>query len=560
MDTLIDLLNEARTKFPGPVAFEGDVEGRGRIALTRARLSERALALAQALVAAGVKPGDMVALLAPNQPEWSVGYFGVLLAGGVLVPLDVNLKDGELANILAEAKPVCVVADAQEEERAKTLAKGIASACEVLRLDEEREADPAASPDALPGAKRGPNDLALISFSSGTTGTPKGVMLSHGNIVSNVRAALGSGGFVVDENDVFLSILPLHHMMESTGGFLIPLIGGARVHYLSSLNPRVIADAMQNEGITICLMVPALARLIHKRIMATVESLSGVKKIVFQALFGVSRMCLSMGWRVGRFLFPQVKKNLGKDLRYFVSGGSALDSEISRDLLILGIEVIQGYGLTETSPVTHVNRPGAQNRIGTVGSPIPGVEVRFKPVEGADEGEGEILIRGPNVMQGYFHNLQMTEEVLREGWFHTGDIGRQDTEGYLTICGRSKNVIVSESGKNVYPEEVEEHLMKSAWFQDVCVIGRKASRRGEEVFAVVVLNPEADLPQKDEERAALADSELRRLGAQLADYKRVAGFLLWPDDELPKTTTRKHKRDDIKKILKMRLAFSPDDF
>ncbi len=558
MNTLIDLLKETTAKFPDSVALEGDVEGRGRVTLTRRQLCGKAAALARELIDAGVKPGDFVALLAPNQPEWGVGYYGTLLAGGVLVPMDVNLKEGEIANILEKARPVCLVTDASEQERANVLVNGLASTCVVLRFDVEREVDPVASLDALPGAERSPEDLALVSFSSGTTGTPKGVMLSHGNITSNVRAALEP--FLVGQDDVFLSILPLHHMFESTGGFLIPLAAGARVHYLSSLNPRLLVEAMQNEGITICLMVPALARLIHKRIMSNVESLSGAKKFVFKMLFGISGFCLSMGLRVGGLLFSQVKKNLGPNLRYFASGGAALDPKIARDLLIFGIEVLQGYGLTETSPVAHATPPGAPNRIGTVGPPIPGVEARIEPVEGADEGEGEILIRGPNVMQGYFENPELTAEVLRDGWFHTGDIGRLDADGYLTICGRSKNVIVSEAGKNIYPEEVEEQLLESEWFQDVCVIGRKTSRGGEEVFAVVVLDPEADLPQEDEKRAALADSELKRFSAHLADYKRVAGFFLWPEAELPRTTTRKHKREDIKVILRAHPEFSADDF
>lgn len=558
MNTLIDLLNESIEKFPDSVALEGDVEGRGRLTLTRKELCGKAAALARDLMDAGVKPGDFVSLLAPNQPEWGVGYFGVLLAGGVLVPLDVNLKEGELANILENARPVCLVTDASEQERANSLANGLESNCAVLRFDEGREIDPDVSLDALPGAERGPDELALVSFSSGTTGTPKGVMLSHGNITSNVRAVLEP--IIAKEDDVFLSILPLHHMFESTGGFLIPLGAGARVHYLSSINPRLLVEAMQKEGITICLMVPALARLIHKRIMSNVESLSGAKKLVFKTLFGISGACLSMGFRVGHILFAQVKKNLGPNLRYFASGGAALDPKIARDLLTLGIEVLQGYGLTETSPVTHLTPPGAPNRIGTVGPPIPGVEARTVPVEGADEGEGEVLIRGPNVMQGYFENPELTAEVLRDGWFHTGDIGRLDSDGYLTICGRSKNVIVSEAGKNIYPEEVEEQLLESEWFQDVCVIGRKTPRGGEEVFAVVVLDPETELPQEDEKRAALADSELKRLSAQLADYKRVAGFFLWPEDELPRTTTRKHKREDIKAILRDRPEFSMDDF
>lgn len=557
MDTLIGLLSEAAAKFPDSTALEGEVEGRGRVSLTRRGLLGRASALARALMEAGAKPGDMVALLAPNQPEWAVGYFGVLLAGGVFVPLDVNLKDGELANVLSRARPVCLLTDSGGEERARALAKGASAPCGVLRFDGEREAGPA--PAELPGAGRGADDLALISFSSGTTGAPKGVMLTHGNIASNVRAVLGT--FEAGEGDVFLSILPLHHMFESTGGLLIPLMSGAGVRYLASLNPRLIADAMRGEGVTICLMVPALARLIHKRVFSGVESLAGAKRVAFRLLFALSGLCLSMGWRVGGRLFPQVRKSLGENLRYFVSGGAALDAGVARDLLALGIEVIQGYGLTETSPITHANPPGARNRIGTVGPPIPGVEARVEPVEGADAGEGEVLIRGPNVMRGYFENPELTAEVLREGWFRTGDVGRVDAAGYLTICGRSKNVIVSESGRNVYPEEVEEHLLGSAWFREACVLGRRTPRGGEEVFAVLALDPEAaGLPEGREERTALADAELRRLGAQLADYKRPAGFFLWLDEEMPKTTTRKHKREDIKAALRALPEFSPEDF
>ncbi|MEE9276079.1 MAG: AMP-binding protein, partial [bacterium] len=410
----------------------------------------------------------------------------------------------------------------------------------------------------LPGEERGPDDLAVISFSSGTTGTPKGVMLTHGNIASNAQAALDA--FVCGPEDVFLSILPLHHMFESTGGFLIPLISGARIFYLASLNPRVLVESMQREGVTICLMVPALARLIHKRILGAALSLGGLRGAMFRVLFPLSKAALGAGIRLGGILFPQVRRRLSPDLRYFATGGAALDPEVARDLLALGVEVIQGYGLTETSPITHANRPGAGNRIGTVGPPLPGVEVRLAPVEGGAEGEGEIRIRGPNVMRGYFQNPELTAEVLQEGWFRTGDIGRLGPGGYLTICGRVKNVIVSEAGKNIYPEEVEEELAGSALFADVCVVGKKSPRGGEDVFAVIVPDPEAGLPEGEGEAREAVRAELNRLCAGLADYKRVADFHLWPGETLPRTTTLKHKREEIKEALRRTPGFAPGDF
>ncbi len=557
MENLVELLEQATSKYPGSVALEGDVEGLGLFSLTRTDILGRAAGLAERLLEAGVKPGDPVALLSPNRPEWAVGYFAVQLAGGVLVPLDINLKPGELTNILRRSGAAALMTDATLHEAALSLWEEGAAPLPLLRVDEPLAAE-ALPISRWPGAKRRKDDLALISFSSGTTGMPKGVMLTQGNITSNAQASLSLCN--CGPEDVFLSILPLHHMFESTAGLLAPFISGAKVHYLSSLNPRVLGAAMHREGITICLMVPALARLMHRRIMSTALSPGGLRGVLFRLLFGISKGALFFGYRLGRFLFPQVKRRLSPRLRYFISGGAALDPAIGRDLLALGIEVVQGYGLTETSPVTHANRPGKGNRIGTVGPPLPGVEMRLEPVEGAAKGEGKILIRGPNVMKGYFGDPELTAEVLQDGWFHTGDIGRVDADGYLTICGRSKNVIVAESGKNIYPEEVEEELAKSDLFKAACVIGKKIPQGGEEVFAVVALNPDAELPPDEAARKEAARAEINRVCGNLADYKRVSDFVIWPGEEFPRTTTLKYKKEEIKAALRQMSGFGPGDF
>jgi long-chain acyl-CoA synthetase len=557
METLIQLIDDAAREFPDSVALEGDVEGEGHVSLTRTALLRRAAALASRLIAAGVGPDNPVALLAPNRPEWAIAYFAVLLAGGVLIPLDVNLKTGELSNILGRSGAVVLLTDGIKLEDARDLAMALSGPIQLFRIDEPVEAEihPLTN---WPGAGRGADDLAVISFSSGTTGTPKGVMLTHGNIASNARAT--AAPFPCGEQDVFLSILPLHHMFESTAGLLVPLIKGARVYYLASLNPRVMNEAMAREGITICLMVPALARLMLRRIMAAATEAGGFKTFAFKALFTLSRAALVVGLRLGGTLFPQVRERVAPGLRYFASGGAALDPAIARDLLALGIEIIQGYGLTETSPVTHANRPGKGNRIGTVGPPIEGVEVKITPIESAAVGEGEILIRGPNVMKGYFGNPELTEEVLRDGWLHTGDVGRVGRGGYLTICGRSKNVIVTESGKNIYPEEVEAELARSPMFSAACVIGKKSPRGGEDVFAVVVLDPDTAISGSETEREEAVRSELTRLSSALANYKRVSEFIVWPGEEMPRTTTLKFKREDIKDALREMPQYGPGDF
>ena len=557
METLVELLDQAASKYPDSIALEGEVEGLGLFSLTRTDVLGRAGGLAERMIEAGVKPGDCVALLSPNRPEWAVGYFAVQLAGGVLVPLDVNLKAGELANILTRSRATALVTDTTQRSVGESLEDLLPAPVPLLRLDEPtvNEVLPISR---WPGAKRGKDDVALISFSSGTTGKPKGVMLTPGNLTSNAQAALALCD--CGPEDVFLSILPLHHMFESTAGLLAPLITGAKVHYLASLNPRVLAETMHREEVTICLMVPALTRLMHKRIMGTALSFDGLRKLVFRILFGISKAALIFGVRLGGTLFPQVKRRLSPRLRYFVTGGAALDPAIARDLLTLGIELVQGYGLTETSPVTHANRPGSGNRIGTVGPLLSGVEMRLEPVAGASEGEGEILIKGPNVMKGYFGDPELTAEVLRDGWFHTGDIGRVDADGYLTICGRSKNVIVAESGKNIYPEEVEEELAGSDLFKAACVVGKKNPRGGEDVFAVVVLNPEAEFPEGESARKDTVRAEINRICGALADYKRVSDFIVWPGEELPQTTTLKYKKEEIKAALREMPGFTPRDF
>ena len=556
MDTLYHLLKEAAARFPSGAALQGDREESGRAALTRPELCARAASLARALLDGGVKPGEAVALLSPNRPEWAVGYFAVALAGAVLVPLDVNLKEGELLNVLRRSGARALLTDGAERERGAALLAQLGGGRPHLRIDEPPAGSPP-RPEELPGASRREEDLALVSFSSGTTGVPKGVMLSHKNIVSNVRSVMHP--FPCGPGDVFLSVLPLHHMFESTGGLLVPIATGATVHYLPSLNPRVLAETMRREGGSVCLMVPALLRLMHRRILGAAYSAGGMKGLLFRILFPLSLALAKAGVRAGGVLFPQVRRALSPRLRYLVSGGAALDPEVGWDLLALGVEVIQGYGLTETAPITHANRPGRGNRIGTVGPPIPGVEARIDPVPGGAPGEGEVWIRGPNVMQGYFGNPELTAEALAEGWFRTGDIGRVDGEGYLTLCGRAKNVIVLESGKNVYPEEVEEELGKGALWKEACVIGRRAGR-AEEVFAVVVVDPEAPLPREERARREEVEKAVRRLCAGLADYKRVSGVYLWPGEALPRTTTLKHKREEIKEALRRAPGFGPGDF
>lgn len=544
-DTLVDLFEECTRRFADRVVSEREVKGAGLRSYTYKEFGGKSRGVAWQLAEAGVRPGDRVGVLADNRPEWGMAFFGALLAGAAVVPLDIRLKAAEVANILRRSGARVCVAGEEAAETLQEAREGAPSLERVLSMDGPGFGPERGSSPEVPPPK--PDDVAVIPFSSGTTGTPKGVMLSHRNLASNVGSMLQL--CIFQEGVSLLSVLPIHHMYELTAGFLTPFAVGAKVYYLDAVTPRGISKALAERGIALCLIVPALLRLFHKAILQRVEKQPAHRRFLFRFLFGLSKTALGAGLRLGPTLFPAVRRQFGGQFRCFISGGAALDPNVQRDLRALGVEVLQGYGLTETSPVTHVNPP-YKNKVGTVGPAVAGVEVRLAPVEGAAPGEGEVCIRGPNVMLGYFDNPEVTAEVMEDGWFQTGDIGRVDKDGYLTICGRSKNVIVSEGGKNIYPEEVEDELMKSPYFKEVCVLGKRADKGGEEVYAVIVPNEEAFEERGEREKEAeIVAREVKEASSRLADYKRVQKFGVL-HQELPKTTTLKHKRQEIIRLLR----------
>tara|TARA_Y100000814_G_C12345382_1_gene405478 strand:- start:163 stop:1821 length:1659 start_codon:yes stop_codon:yes gene_type:complete len=552
MRTLLQLFLNSVKEFPKETAVSSTNSSGERIELNRTQILNSSLFLAEKLKEKGLKENQTVAMFCSNRPEWSIGFFGILFAGGVIVPLDMNLSEKEISNILNRSETDFVLTDQICIDRIQGLQNILEKSLIVFPLEEFVSGKNSISSNLI-HTKSKPEDLAIISFSSGTTGIPKGVMLTHENITSNVNSVLKI--FDCGKKDIFLSVLPLHHMFESTAGFLLPLVSGARIHYLSSLNPRVLRESMSEEKITICLMVPAVIRLIHKRIFNEISNLSGAKKRLFFILFSCSRFLLSrFGLRLGFTIFAKIRNSLSPHLRYLVSGGAPLNPDISIDMLSLGIEVIQGYGLTETSPVTNANLPGMKRFFDTVGPTIPGVEVKINLIDSKNEREGEIWIKGPNVMKGYYKNNKLTEQVFYEKWFKTGDIGHIDKQGNLTICGRIKNVIINEMGKNIYPEEIEEELLMNPIFKEVCIIGKKTKRGSEEVFAVIVLDEE------NKQKIENLENEISRSLENLADYKKIAEFFVWPNESLPKTTTLKNKREDLKIELINNHGFLDSDF
>jgi long-chain acyl-CoA synthetase len=410
----------------------------------------------------------------------------------------------------------------------------------IAVLDLARFGDPFPGSEATgrpPGIGRmpDPDDLASILFTSGTTVAPKGVMLTHANFVANVRAV--ADFLVATPEDRFLSVLPLHHSFEFTCGFLGPLWVGARITYLSAVNSQEILAALRERGVTVLLGVPRLYQLLAQGIE---ERLAAAGPGARRAARALTRLGAAGGMRARRALHWHVHRALGGRVRLLVSGGAPLDPDLFDRFQAMGFTLCEGYGLTEAAPVVTVNPPERPRR-SSVGLPLRNVELRIDQPDG--DGVGEIAVRGPNVMRGYLGQPAATAAAIRDGWLHTGDLGRRDAEGYVYITGRLKDVIITAAGKTIYPEDVEALYRDLPGVRESCVLGiPSAGGRGEEVHLVVVPDgtagaSEAMILQSIDERSRAAPS-----------HRRVQRVHFVPG-ELPKTTTLKVRRGELRRVL-----------
>ncbi|MBI1884009.1 MAG: AMP-binding protein [Chlamydiae bacterium] len=552
MNTLINILERAHGSFASRIALQIK-EGENYFRVTYQELYEWAQKIALALKAQGLKPSQRIGLITENSPYWGMVFFGALWAGGVVVPLDNKLKEHSILNILDHAECTVIFTSLKFKETIVSVAKNAKVQPHIIVLD-----DTNASENSLQKIlqikensgvlleKPKAEDLAIILYTSGTTGSPKGVMLTHGNLASNVESV--SSVFPFSFNDHFISVLPLCHTYAITADFLIPIYSGGTITYVENLKGPVLVERMQENQGSVLIAVPALIQLMYHQIFSKIEALPKMKRLVFKILRALSKLGMAFHIPLGTILFKSVRNHLSPRLRFMISGGAPIDPKIIQEFFLLGIPIYQGYGLTETSPILNVNTPTHQV-MGSVGKPIPGVQIKLK--------DGEILARGPNIMKGYYKNPEATAEILKDGWLHTGDLGFFDRKGHLHISGRLKNVIVTRGGKNVYPEELEEELLRSTWIREACVIGLKKDSRGfkgdEQVYALIVPkveNPE-ELKNNPKVEAQILN-EIKHVNLRLADYKRIRGFEIW--EELPKTTTLKIKRKEILDLLQQKGA------
>ncbi|MDH3453729.1 MAG: AMP-binding protein [Desulfuromonadales bacterium] len=557
----------------------------------------------------GVETGDRVALLAPSSPTWVTTYLGVLKSNAIAVPIDKDLKQGELRHILADCGARVLFTEQSFLETVYDIAESLPSLEKIVlfnhapaskgplsaraehaltalvaewhRLSRQykiKDADiqrfeslaegfqelivpttvkqgdgkkkifsrllardknlPLFDVESLEDFRKASpppllhcqaHDPVVILYTSGTTGRSKGAMLSHANIASNVRSAIEL--YKLDSSMHTLSFLPINHVFEQVAGIILPLTVGGTVSFAESL--RKLGDNLGEVKPNFLLGVPAVFRLLADRMTSKIE---GQKLSRALYAFAPTRQIVT----------KKIRAAFGGN-PVFISGGAALDPVIAATLMDFGLNVYQGYGITETSPVIAVETPEVK-RLGTVGKPIPGVEVKIH--EPNAEGVGEIWAKGPNIMLGYYNNQEATDEAITDGWYHTGDLGRIEDDGYLSICGRVKNLIVTANGKNVYPEEVENEILNSPFIAEIMVYGHKVDKISEEVYAIIYPDQDAidayaaetgSAPFEPHEIESLIRKEVLGRGKNLADYKRIKRFTL-RDVEFPKTTTRKIKR------------------
>jgi long-chain acyl-CoA synthetase len=562
--SIIDLLQYASKNFNTLKAIELESED-GVLEISYRDLRQKAAIVAAYLSKMDVQPSDRVAIIAESKPEWAIVYFGILTSNAVAVPVDFRLKVSEQAYILNDCRARAVFISKKYFSIADSLRKFCSTvtllACleNVVGEGEQIQENQLARRESQ--SRSIPSDVAMILYTSGSTGLPKGVELTHSNLLFEVKAfrhVLSAG-----KTDRILSVLPLNHALELICGLLGPLYSGACVVYIQDPRPDVIVSTLRRTRPTIVTVVPFLVNLIYRGILKKMHQEKWLRKTSFQLRTALSNILRRTGINAGRSLFVDVNRLMGGALRCFICGGAPLDGEIARRLDLMGVAVLQGYGLTEASPTVSVNTFG-DNKLGSVGKPLPGVTVRIVKRRQSDI-VGEIVVKGPLVMKGYVNDGERTGEVIRDGWLYTGDLGYIDNEGYLFVTGRAKTVIITSGGEKVQPEEIEHILLKSPYVKEVCVVGisaRGVREGGEEVYAAVV--PDVDYIRVKFGSARMTDSELNSIIEQVihesskavADFKKIAGFELWRQ-ELPKTFSGKIKRDDVLRQIRQRQRSCP---
>lgn len=554
-----ELVNRYKSRYANNVAFEyrHDVHDEKTIKVTYAEFANDIEALGSSLLTLNME-NKRVAIIAPNRYEWCVSYLAVGTAGLTVVPLDKSLPDNEIESLIIRSKVDTVIFDNKYSEVFKKINQekksslkyyicmddtdGFIKYSEILSKGRELLL---ADNNEYNNVQINPDEISIILFTSGTTSIAKAVALSQSNICADVTAL--SQIAKIYETDRFLSFLPLHHTFESTTTFLYGTSCGITIVFCDGL--KYIQRNLKEFNITGFVCVPLMLEIMYKKMMKTIEE-QGKTKLV-NTMRKITRGLLKVKIDVRKKVFKQIFESLGPNLRMFISGGAAISKEAIKAFRDIGINLLQGYGLTETSPVL-AGENDVYKRDGSVGFALPGIDIKIdKP---NSEGIGEIIAKGPVVMHKYLDNKEATNEVLKDGWFHTGDLGKLDKDGFLFITGRKKYVIVLKNGKNIFPEELEILINQLGYVSESMVYGKPDKDDDLTICAKIVYNAEEMeklYPNKSkEEYHDIVWQDIRNnINKQMPAYKYIREIIV-TDEPLIKTTTQKVKREaEMKKIF-----------
>ena len=545
--------NQHVESLPDQIALEL-IGAQGREGFTFRQIARQIDSIGRYLQQQGLGPGNTVGIVMENHPRWGIAFLAVQSCGARIVPFDVMHEAETLARLIVHAECDFLISSRAMTSLLEQIQSSLPEPLPALiaggRVDDyghwetvvkENQGSP-----QLPLVHQDLGETFLLVYTSGTTGSPKGVMLTQRAIYRNIVEVLAE--IEVGPKDTILGVLPLYHMLALMANFIIPLYVGARVTYLDELEPQRILKAFREEGITIFVCVPQFFYLLHRRILHQVQQLSWTKRKLFGVLHSVAHFANHrLEWNPGRLFFGAIHRNFGQ-LRLFAVGGARFDPEVATALNDLGFNLVQAYGMTETAAVSTITPPASLAGLGSVGRPLPHVQLRVDHPD--EEGIGEVKINGCHLMQGYWKNDKATGEVLNNGWLSTGDLGRLDADGFLHITGRSKDVIVLSSGKNIYPEEIEHAYEKRCpLIKEMCVLGLTSQHDGEiqeKLHAVIVPDWERLKQDKVVNAYEMIRYRLETISQQFPAFKRVLSLEI-RRSPLPRTTTRKIKRFQIQK-------------
>src|SRR5947199_1540866 len=565
MPTFYDRFVECAERWPQNVALE--IQRRnGTESYTYSEGRRMAGSVGRWLRENGIQPRARIAILADNHPRWVTTYLGIIAAGCTAVPLDTAFHADQIAKLLKDSgsellfcdlKHVGIAQQAIVElkvdivlTQASVNSSSAGEGARATRAD--LDSIFATGPQSFRPANVATDSVAALLYTSGTTADPKGVMLTHADLLGEIKAVFA--WIEIGPKDAVLGVLPLFHVLSQMANLLLPLACGARVVYLETLNTTELLRALQEREITAFAVVPQFFYLIHERIFKEVAARGRSVQSVFRSFMKVNRVLRQVGINAGGIFFRKVHDLFGSRMRYLVTGGSRFDPQIARDFHDMGIDVLQAYGLTETAGAAFANSP-RRNVIGSVGQALPGVSGKVidpRPQEDAGPPIGEIAISGPIVMQGYWNRREASAAVLKNGWLYTGDLGYFDARGNLFITGRKKELIVLSNGKNIYPEEVESHYLHSPFIKEICVMAleaRPGDPTSDRLHAVIVPNFELLKQRRIVNSKEVISFEIETLSAKLPTTKRIGSYEIW-QRELPRTTTRKLKRFEIEKMVR----------